>query len=50
MAFDHRQIAAFLAIVNQGSLGRASETLHVTQPALSRLVKRLEVQVGAPLF
>jgi DNA-binding transcriptional LysR family regulator len=50
MAFDHRQIAAFLAIVNQGSLGRAADTLHVTQPALSRLVKRLEVQVGAPLF
>lgn len=50
MAFDHRQIAAFLAIVGQGSLGRAAETLHVSQPALSRLVKRLEVQVGAPLF
>jgi DNA-binding transcriptional LysR family regulator len=50
MAFDHRQIAAFLAIVHQGSLGRAAETLHVTQPALSRLIKRLEAQVGAPLF
>jgi DNA-binding transcriptional LysR family regulator len=50
MAFDHRQIAAFLAVAGQGSLGRACETLHVTQPALSRLVQRLEAQVGAPLF
>jgi DNA-binding transcriptional LysR family regulator len=50
MPFDHRQIAAFLAIVDQGSQGRAAETLHVTQPALSRLVRRLEAQVGASLF
>src|SRR4051794_27548339 len=50
MTFDGRQLAAFLAIVSQGSLGRAAEALHVTQPALSRTVKRLEDQLGAPLF
>lgn len=50
MTFDGRQISAFLAIVNHGSLGRAAEMLHVTQPALSRIIKRLEAQVGAPLF
>jgi DNA-binding transcriptional LysR family regulator len=50
MAFDLRQLNAFLAIVSTGSLGRAAETLHVTQPALSRTIRRLEEQVGAPLF
>lgn len=50
MTFDGRQIAAFLAIVHNGSLGRAADALHITQPALSRIIKRLEAQVGATLF
>lgn len=50
MSFDSRHLGAFLAIVNAGSLGRAAEVLHVTQPALSRTLRRLEAQVGAPLF
>lgn len=50
MDFDGRQLSAFLAIVTHGSLGRAAEVLHVTQPALSRTVKRLEGQLGATLF
>jgi len=50
MTFDLKQLNAFLTIVSTGSLGRAAETLHITQPALSRTVQRLEQQVGAPLF
>jgi DNA-binding transcriptional LysR family regulator len=50
MDLDRRQLTAFLAIATHGSLGRAAEVLHLTQPALSRTVKRLEAQVGAPLF
>jgi DNA-binding transcriptional LysR family regulator len=50
MAFDPHHLAAFLAIASRGSLGRAAEALHVTQPALSRTMQRLEAQVGAPLF
>ncbi len=50
MALDPRQLRAFLAIVRTGSLGLAAETLHVTQPALSRIVRRLEAQLGVPLF
>lgn len=50
MTFDLKQLNAFATIVSAGSLGRAAETLHVTQPALSRTVRRLEQQVGAPLF
>ena len=41
MTFKGDHLAAFLAIVQGGSLGRAAETLHVTQPALSRTVRRL---------
>jgi DNA-binding transcriptional LysR family regulator len=50
MDLDRRQLSAFLAIATHGSLGRAAEVMHITQPALSRTVKRLEAQVGAPLF
>lgn len=50
MPLDLRQLNAFIAIVSTGSLGRAAEMLHVTQPALSRTVRRLEAHVGAPLF
>jgi len=50
MTFDLRQLTAFTTIVATGSLGRSAEALHVTQPALSRTIKRLEEQLGAPLF
>lgn len=50
MNFDGRQLTAFLTIVTHGSLGRAAEILHVTQPALSRTIKRLEGQFGVALF
>ena len=50
MPLDLKQLNAFLTIVATGSHGRAAETLHVTQPALSRTVRRLEEQIGAPLF
>ncbi|HWW07075.1 LysR family transcriptional regulator [Collimonas sp.] len=50
MTFDLRQLTAFTTIVATGSLGRSADALHVTQPALSRTIKRLEEQVGAALF
>lgn len=50
MTFNLQQLQAFVTIVSSGSLGRAAETLHITQPALSRAIRRLEDQVGAPLF
>ncbi len=50
MALDPRQLRAFLAIVDAGSLGLAADALHVTQPALSRTVRRLEMQLGVALF
>ena len=50
MAFDLQHLIAFNAIVSTGSLGRAADVLNVTQPALSRTIRRLEEQAGAPLF
>jgi DNA-binding transcriptional LysR family regulator len=50
MALDPRQLRAFIAIVRSGSIGLAAETLHVTQPALSRIIRRLESQLGVQLF
>lgn len=50
MTLDPRQLRAFLAIAQTGSLGRAAETLHLTQPALSRVVKQMESQLRVQLF
>jgi LysR family nitrogen assimilation transcriptional regulator len=47
---DIRQIRAFLAIADAGSVTRAAELLHIVQPAVSRQLKLLEEDVGAPLF
>jgi DNA-binding transcriptional LysR family regulator len=50
MSLNLQQLRAFTTIVATGSLGRAATELHLTQPALSRTIKRLETDLGAPLF
>ncbi|WP_153100183.1 LysR family transcriptional regulator [Paraburkholderia hayleyella] len=50
MSFNLQQLSMFTTIVSAGSLGRAASVLDMTQPALSRSIKRLEESVGAPLF
>jgi DNA-binding transcriptional LysR family regulator len=50
MSFNLQQLMMFTTIVSAGSLGRAATMLSMTQPALSRSIKRLEESVGAPLF
>jgi DNA-binding transcriptional LysR family regulator len=50
MIKDLGQLQAFLTIIQTGSLGRAAESLCVTQSALTRIIQRLEDQIGAPLF
>lgn len=47
---DNRQLRYFVAIVDAGSLSRASKRLHVAQPALSQQLAKLEDQVGKPLL
>lgn len=50
MAYDLAQMEVFAVVAEAGSLGRAAIDLHLTQPALSRSIRRLEDSVGAPLF
>lgn len=50
MSLDPRQLRAFLAVVETGSLGRAAESLHLSEPAVSRIIKRLETQLDVQLF
>jgi DNA-binding transcriptional LysR family regulator len=47
---DIKQLRAFLAIADTGSITRASETLHLVQPALSRQLRMLEDELGTTLF
>jgi DNA-binding transcriptional LysR family regulator len=50
MTLDLRHLRHLLALVEHGSFGRAAAALNMTQPALSRSVKGLELQIGAELF
>ena len=43
-------LEAFHVTAETSSLTKASELLHMTQPALSKQIKNLEQAVGAPLF
>ncbi|MGF6872749.1 LysR substrate-binding domain-containing protein [Paraburkholderia sp. MM5477-R1] len=45
-----RQIEAFKALIEQGTVSRAAEVLHVTQPAVSKLLVHLEEETGLQLF
>ncbi|MEM1330894.1 MAG: LysR substrate-binding domain-containing protein [Planctomycetota bacterium] len=40
----------FIAIADAGHITRAAESLGVTQPALSAMLKKLEEELGSPLF
>ncbi|MEO7733319.1 MAG: LysR family transcriptional regulator [Kofleriaceae bacterium] len=48
MELDH--VEAFLAIVRRGGFTRASASLGLSQPAISRRIDLLERELGAPVF
>jgi DNA-binding transcriptional LysR family regulator len=50
MDFDLRLLRHARALAEEGSFARASRTLHLTQPALSRSIQELERRTGIKLF
>ena len=48
--FTFRQLVLLEAVARNSSFTRASEELHLTQPAVSTQIKQLEEEVGMPLF
>jgi DNA-binding transcriptional LysR family regulator len=49
-AMDLLQLEHFLAVVEERTFTRAAERVGRTQPAISQSIKKLEDEVGAPLF
>ncbi|EMN3534280.1 LysR family transcriptional regulator [Klebsiella pneumoniae] len=45
-----RHLHTFVAVAQQGTLGRAAETLNLSQPALSKTLNELEQLTGIRLF
>jgi len=47
---DISQLEVFLSVAQEKSFSRAAEALHRTQPAVSQAIRRLEAELGEPLF
>lgn len=45
-----RQVEHFLAVVRNGSFTGAAQDAHIVQSALSASIRKLETELGAPLF
>lgn len=50
MNISIRQLTAFVSVADNGSFTRASEQMHLTQSAVSGLIKELEFSLGIVLF
>jgi DNA-binding transcriptional LysR family regulator len=50
MDLNLRDIRALIAVADAGSFTRAAERLHLSQPALTVQIRRLEQAIGARLF
>jgi DNA-binding transcriptional LysR family regulator len=44
------EVRSFLTLAEQSHFGRAARLLHLSQPALSKQIRRLEEELGGPLF
>lgn len=47
---DIRDLRHFMEVANQKNFTKASSAIHLSQPALSKAVKRLEEELGVELF
>lgn len=49
-ALQLSQLEAFLAVTHAGTISRAAEALHVSQPAITARIQALEEAIGTQLF
>jgi len=47
---DSRDLLNAIVVARTGSFSRASEFLNISQPALSQAIKKIENNIGSPLF
>src|SRR6266702_7824546 len=47
---EFSQLEFFVTVVEEGSFSKAAERVYRTQPAVSIAIRRLEDEIGAPLF
>ncbi len=50
MHLNSEQLLSFVALAQHGSVSLAAQTRHLTQPAISNQLKRLQETVGTPLY
>src|SRR6185437_13636547 len=49
-SMDFFQLETFLAVAQTKSFSAAAKQVHRTQPAVSQMVRKLEEEIGEPLF
>src|SRR5262252_5571488 len=47
---DLSQLEVFLAVAREGGFSRAADKLYRTQSAVSQAIRKLETEIGEPLF
>lgn len=50
MSLESRDLHIFMSVCNHGSIGRAATEFGMTQPGVSRIIRKLETSLGTPLF
>jgi DNA-binding transcriptional LysR family regulator len=50
ITIELRHFRSFVAVAEEGKIGRAATRLFITQPALSRQMQQLEREIGEPLL